>query len=92
MNSDPNIMPEINLGLTDRLKDVAGKVGRFLFGTINAEVAYPSEHRTIREPSDGEAYQPELPMDFNEVQLVTSDPERIRELILQARIAREARG
>jgi hypothetical protein len=95
METDGNIMPEFNLGLTDRLKDVAGRIGRFLFGTMEAP-PYMSNHYVrehfIQEPTDGEPYQPQLPMEFEEVQLVTSDPDRVRELILQARIAREARG
>jgi hypothetical protein len=95
MERPDSIFPEINLGLTDRLKDVAGRIGRFLFGTMEAP-PYMSNHYVrehfIQEPTDGEAYQPQLPMEFEEVQLVTSDPERIRQLILQAKIAREARG
>jgi hypothetical protein len=97
MESDKSIFPEMNLGLTDRLKDVAGRIGRFLFGTMEAPL-YMSNHYVrehfIQEPSDGEAYQPELPMDLRDgnIEVVSSDPERIRQLILQAKIAREARG
>lgn len=90
MDSDKNIMPEFNLGLTDRLKDIAGRLGRFLFGTMEAP-PYMSDHYNrehfIQEPTDGEAYQSELP-----IELVTVDRDRVKDLILQARIAREARG
>jgi hypothetical protein len=97
VESDKNIMPEFNLGLTDRIKDVAGRIGRFLFGTMEAP-PYMSNHydreHFIQEPTDGEAYQPELPMDLQDgnIEIVTVDRDRVQELILQARIAREARG
>lgn len=87
---DKNPMPEFNLGIVDNLKDKAKKIGHFLFGSMEAPL-HVSDHynREHFEPTDGEAYQPELP--YDNIELVTVDPERVRELILQARIAREAR-
>jgi hypothetical protein len=91
MEADKNIMPEFNLGLTDRIKDVAGRLGRFLFGSMEAPL-YMSDHyeKSHFEPTDGEAY---VPADLQEgtVELVTDNSERVKELILQARIAREAK-
>lgn len=48
----------------ERVLEVAQRFGRFMFGAINAETAYPSEHRrgaaamldtALYEPIDGEA-------------------------------------
>jgi hypothetical protein len=89
-----SIFPEFNLGLVDNLKDKAKKIGRFLFHTPEAPL-YVSNHyeKSHFEPTDGEAHQPELPYDLQEgtVELVTVDMERVKDLIMQARIAREAK-
>jgi len=44
----------------ERVLEVAQRFGRFMFGAIDAETAYPSEHRRIPEPQDGEALEPNL--------------------------------
>lgn len=58
MEREESIFPQIDLFPR------ATKVARFIFGSTDAEVAYPSEHRRIPEPSDGEAmetyHQPRL--------------------------------
>ena len=59
-----NILP----APVERVLEVAQRFGRFMFGAIDAETAYPSEHRRIQdrgaaamldaalyEPIDGEA-------------------------------------
>lgn len=61
MESDRNPFPEINLGLTDRIKDVAGRLGRFIFRTPEVK-PFMSNHydKSHFEPTDGKAYQPSL--------------------------------
>lgn len=89
-----SIFPEFNLGIVDNLKDKAKRIGHFLFGSMEAPL-HMSDHyeKSHFEPTDGEAHQPELPYDLQEgtVELVTVDTERVKDLILQARIAREAK-
>lgn len=82
-----SIFPEFNLGIVDNLKDKAKRIGHFLFGSMEAPL-HMSDHyeKSHFEPTDGEAHQPE-PF----VELVTVDTERVKDLILQARIAREAK-
>ena len=89
MNKDPNFMPEFDLGIVDGIKNRAKRIGRFLFHTPEAPL-YLSDHyeKSHFEPTDGEAHQPELPFT---IELVTVDAERVKDLILQARIAREAK-
>lgn len=62
-----SIMPEFNLGIIDNLKDKAKKIGHFLFGSREAP-PHMSDHyeKSHFEPTDGEAYQPELPFDKQE--------------------------
>ena len=49
----------------ERILDVATRLGRFLSPQVS--VLYLSEH--IKEPTDGEAYQPELPFPQSETWL-----------------------
>ncbi len=35
----------------ERVLEVAQRFGHFMFGAVNPEVAYPSDHRRIPEPS-----------------------------------------
>jgi hypothetical protein len=57
---DPNPFPELNLGVADKVKSVAKKVmGLCTYYPVDPETAYPSEHRSIPEPTDGEAMEPD---------------------------------
>lgn len=87
-----SIFPEFNLGIVDNLKDKAKKIGQFLFGSMEAPL-HMSNHYEKSHFEPTEAHQPELPYDLQEgtVELVTVDTERVKDLILQARIAREAK-
>lgn len=56
---EKNPFPEVHITVSDVFPRLA-KLGRFLLTSPNPEVAYPSDHRRIPEPTDGEAYQPTL--------------------------------
>jgi len=55
MELDKNPFPKI-----DVLPRLAA-IGRFLVGTMDAETAYPSDHRRLPGAADAAYIQPELP-------------------------------
>jgi len=88
MEREESIFPQIDLFPR------AAKVARFIFGSMEAPLHMSNHYdRSHFEPTDGEAYQPTLPFDLQEgiIEVVSSDTEMLKDLILRARIAREAR-
>lgn len=84
-----NIFPEFDLGIADKAKKVAKAIGSLITHRPTHAPLHMSNHYR-GEPTDGEAYQPELPFEAH-VELVTDNTELLKDLILQARIAREAK-
>lgn len=70
-----NIMPNFEVVKTSRIKEMASKINEFLFGSVPLHMSdhYVKEHF---EPTESEAFQPELPFDDEVIKLVQVAKER----------------
>ena len=82
-NIEQNIMPHFEIVNTSRIKEVASRIGRFLFGSMEAP-AYMSNHYRSAEDmlssTEPTSVQPELPF--------SAEKEEVARLVEQAKRAK----
>ena len=84
METDKNPMPQFELGIVRRLRAMA----RFIIGTETP--LYMSDHYNPEHFKEETNVQQQF--DFTEAEQLTVRQQNVQDLILQARIAREARS